>query len=416
MAWTASIIVGAHLEEPPGRGQVGAAPCRRSCDRPRTPGRWRPGSRRARRCSPTSRSASVSSTITSSGERVALLRPVQGDRGDGVVPLHEQVLVRHAAIVALPLLLGRRAAPARRRPVRSRRADVRVRSPLAPDPGGCHHRGGDRGLRAVLPGRPEQGRPLRRVVLHRGHLHRHLLPAELPGHHPEAGQRPLLPDRGRGAAGRLPGLQAVPARRRARLARVERAGRRRGPGDAPDRRRRRRPGRRARARRAARLQRAPPAPPAASPRSAPGRSPWPGRSGRRPPGCSSRRRTSRSRRWRSPPASPASASSTTPCGRSSRRRPPRCDRRRAGGAARGPPRPGAARVRPASWRCASRSASPSTATPCCPSSVAGPSPASRSVAGDTYRRTLRLPHGPAVVELAPRPDHVACRLRLDRSP
>ena len=33
-------------------------------------------------------------------------------------------------------------------------------------------------------------------------------------------------------------------------------------------------------------------------------------------------------------------------------------------------------------------------------------------AGDTYRRTLRLPHGPAVVELAPRPDHVACRLRL----
>ena len=33
-------------------------------------------------------------------------------------------------------------------------------------------------------------------------------------------------------------------------------------------------------------------------------------------------------------------------------------------------------------------------------------------AGDTYRRTLRLPHGPAIVELAPRPDHVACCLRL----
>jgi len=33
-------------------------------------------------------------------------------------------------------------------------------------------------------------------------------------------------------------------------------------------------------------------------------------------------------------------------------------------------------------------------------------------AGDTYRRTLRLPRGHAVVELAPRPDHVACRIRL----
>jgi AraC family transcriptional regulator of adaptative response / DNA-3-methyladenine glycosylase II len=32
--------------------------------------------------------------------------------------------------------------------------------------------------------------------------------------------------------------------------------------------------------------------------------------------------------------------------------------------------------------------------------------------GNAYRRTLRLPHGPAVVELAPRADHVACRLRL----
>ena len=30
----------------------------------------------------------------------------------------------------------------------------------------------------------------------------------------------------------------------------------------------------------------------------------------------------------------------------------------------------------------------------------------------TYRRTLRLPHGPAIVELTPQPDHVRCRLRL----
>ncbi|WP_052665228.1 AlkA N-terminal domain-containing protein [Nitriliruptor alkaliphilus] len=29
-----------------------------------------------------------------------------------------------------------------------------------------------------------------------------------------------------------------------------------------------------------------------------------------------------------------------------------------------------------------------------------------------YRRTLRLPHGHAIVELRPRPDHVGCRLRL----
>ena len=33
-------------------------------------------------------------------------------------------------------------------------------------------------------------------------------------------------------------------------------------------------------------------------------------------------------------------------------------------------------------------------------------------AGDAYRRTLRLPRGHAIVELAPRPDHVACRIRL----
>jgi AraC family transcriptional regulator, regulatory protein of adaptative response / DNA-3-methyladenine glycosylase II len=30
-----------------------------------------------------------------------------------------------------------------------------------------------------------------------------------------------------------------------------------------------------------------------------------------------------------------------------------------------------------------------------------------------YRRTLRLPHGGAVVALSPRPDHVQCRLTLD---
>ena len=62
-----------------------------------------------------------------------------------------------------------------------------------------------RGLRTLLPGRAVPRRPLRRVVLHRRHLHRHLLPAELPGHHPQAGQRPLLPERRRRPAGRASG-------------------------------------------------------------------------------------------------------------------------------------------------------------------------------------------------------------------
>jgi len=34
------------------------------------------------------------------------------------------------------------------------------------------------------------------------------------------------------------------------------------------------------------------------------------------------------------------------------------------------------------------------------------------VQGDTYRRTLRLAHGPGIAELTPAPDHVACRLML----
>jgi AraC family transcriptional regulator of adaptative response / DNA-3-methyladenine glycosylase II len=36
-----------------------------------------------------------------------------------------------------------------------------------------------------------------------------------------------------------------------------------------------------------------------------------------------------------------------------------------------------------------------------------------SVSGGTYRRSLELPFGAAVVALTPEPDHVACRLRLD---
>jgi AraC family transcriptional regulator, regulatory protein of adaptative response / DNA-3-methyladenine glycosylase II len=39
-------------------------------------------------------------------------------------------------------------------------------------------------------------------------------------------------------------------------------------------------------------------------------------------------------------------------------------------------------------------------------------PGVEETVGDTYRRTVRLPHGAGVVELTPADDHVACRLRL----
>lgn len=40
-------------------------------------------------------------------------------------------------------------------------------------------------------------------------------------------------------------------------------------------------------------------------------------------------------------------------------------------------------------------------------------PGIEEVRGDTFRRTLRLPHGNGVVGLAPQPDHVRCELVLD---
>ena len=114
--------------------------------------------------------------------------------------------------------------------------------------------------RAALPGRGQQGPPLRRRVLHRGDLDRHLLPAVLPGDHAEAGEHAVLPQRGGGPGGGLPGLQAVPPGRLPRLARVEHPGRHGGPGDAADRRRGGRPGRRRGPGPAARLRAAPGAP------------------------------------------------------------------------------------------------------------------------------------------------------------
>ena len=77
---------------------------------------------------------------------------------------------------------------------------------------------------------------------------------------PKREQRQLLSQRGRRPAGRLPGLPALPAGRRARLAGVGRPRRRGRPGDAADRRRRGGPRRRAGAGRPARLHRAAPAP------------------------------------------------------------------------------------------------------------------------------------------------------------
>jgi AraC family transcriptional regulator, regulatory protein of adaptative response / DNA-3-methyladenine glycosylase II len=55
--------------------------------------------------------------------------------------------------------------------------------------------------------------------------------------------------------------------------------------------------------------------------------------------------------------------------------------------------------------------------PLCPENLFGHLAATavdgvEEILGDTYRRTLRLPGGPGVVGLTPRPDHVACRLRL----
>jgi hypothetical protein len=111
--------------------------------------------------------------------------------------------------------------------------DGNVRFPPVIVAAACHAGTRDRGPGPLLPGGAEQGRPLRRLVLLRGDLHRDLLPPELPGPHPEAAERPLLRHRGRRPAGRVPRLPPLPARRHAGIAGMERAGRRRGAVDAP---------------------------------------------------------------------------------------------------------------------------------------------------------------------------------------
>ncbi len=55
--------------------------------------------------------------------------------------------------------------------------------------------------------------------------------------------------------------------------------------------------------------------------------------------------------------------------------------------------------------------------PLCPDNLFGhlaatAVPGVEEILGDTYRRTLRLPHGPGIVELTPTTDHVSCRMKL----
>ncbi len=99
------------------------------------------------------------------------------------------------------------------------------------------------------------GRPVRRPV-HRGRaLDGHLLPAELPRRAPRSAQRELLPHRGGRPRGWPARLQALPARRGARLPDWNLRDDLRQPRDAPHHGRRGRARGRARARRATRLHR-----------------------------------------------------------------------------------------------------------------------------------------------------------------
>ncbi len=282
---------------------------------------------------------------------------------------------------------------------------VDVRFPPARRDAACDHHAavtptGDRRLRALLPGRAEPRRPVRRLVLHRGHVDGHLLPPELPGDDAEARERALLSHGGRRAVGRLPRLPAVPARRHSRVAGVERARRPRRPGDAADRRRRRRPRGRRGARSPARVQRAPPQPSAH-------RGGRRGTDRARPSAAGPERarahrddRAARSRTSRSRPGSRASASSTTRSVQVFATTPSDLRAARRAVTSRRP-EPSSLRLPVPGRR--------STATRVLEFLAARASPASRRSIGATYRRALRLPHGAGVAELTPQPDHVRAR-------
>ena len=258
---------------------------------------------------------------------------------------------------------------------------------------------GDRGSGTLLPGGAQQGRPLRRRVLHRRDLDRYLLSPQLPGAHAEARERPLLPVSRRGPTGGFSRLPPLPARRHARLAGMEHPGRRGGSGHAAHTGRDRRPRRRGGTRPSTRLQRA-----ATEPtrhhrgrhRTA-GHCPGPacadGAHLARDDHASHRPRRLRRRIFQRPPMQRDIAADLrrytpgTPQSRLQSHRAP----------AHGSGEPMAPRSRSGY---ASRVGVPSARSRCSGSSVHAPHPGIETVEGSIYRRSMRLPHGYAVVALA----------------
>jgi hypothetical protein len=115
-------------------------------------------------------------------------------------------------------------------------------------------------VRRALPGDRRARHPVRRSVLHGGVVDGRLLSTVMPGTQAEGAQRAVLPDLSRRARGRVPGLQALPARGHAREPGVEPAPGPRRARDAARRRRRRGPRGRRRPGRPPRAQPAPPDP------------------------------------------------------------------------------------------------------------------------------------------------------------
>ena len=218
-----------------------------------------------------------------------------------------------------------------------------------------------------------------------------------PARTPRLCPRQLPPDRRERPVGRLPRLQAVPARCHPRQPRVGRRSRRRRSGDAPDRRRPGRPRGGGGSRRTRRLQHAPPDP-AAVPRARR----RPARAGSRPTGPdragaprvdrpADHRRGVRRRVLQRPTVQRDGARGL----RSPRRRscvaPPHARSARGRSSRRGPPTCAST----CAWPCAPRS----PVAGCSTSSPTTWCRASRSPAGGWYARTLDLPHGPGTVRL-----------------
>ena len=123
----------------------------------------------------------------------------------------------------------------------------------------CRERDLRPGFRGARSRAQEPRSAVRRKVLHRRHIHAHLLPAGVPGAEPQAHQHPVLRDRCRGGRSRVPPLFAMSSRGGARHAGLARHVRRRQTRAQADRRRRARRGVGERTRRARRYRTAPPA-------------------------------------------------------------------------------------------------------------------------------------------------------------